>query len=372
MKHSVHSRICYVANIRLPTEKAHGIQIMKMCEAFVNTGVQVELVVPRRFNHVKENPFEYYGVKENFSIVYVPVFDLVFLGRIGFWVTTISFSISIFFYMLSKRVKIIYSRDEFPLWLVSFLKQPVVWEVHVPRDNFFVRALLRKVKRVVVISEGLRKFYSMRRGVENKIIVAHDGVDLSDFKTPFVKEDSRRSLGLPLNKNIVMYVGRIDDWKGVATLLEASRLMRDILVVIIGGGPLKRKLEQQYPNARFLGVLPYRQLPRNQKAADVLIVPNSSKSEVSRLYTSPLKVFAHMASSIPIVASDIPSIREVLNEGNAFLFKSDFPQDLARTVEFVLTNPDEAKSRAQKASRDVVDFTWEKRAERILSTTQDI
>ena len=43
-------KILYIANIRLPAEKAHGIQIMKMWEAFADLGYGVELVVPWRFN----------------------------------------------------------------------------------------------------------------------------------------------------------------------------------------------------------------------------------------------------------------------------------------------------------------------------------
>ena len=50
-------KILYIANIRLPTEKAHGIQIMKMCEAFADIGHKVELIVPWRFNFIKNRAF---------------------------------------------------------------------------------------------------------------------------------------------------------------------------------------------------------------------------------------------------------------------------------------------------------------------------
>ena len=51
-------KILYIANARIPTEKAHGIQIIKTCEAFVEFGHKVELVLPWRFNRIKENIFE--------------------------------------------------------------------------------------------------------------------------------------------------------------------------------------------------------------------------------------------------------------------------------------------------------------------------
>ena len=92
-------KIYYVANIRLPTEKAHGVQIMKMCEAFARRGAVVELVVPNRRTHIAGDPFDYYGVEENFSITRLSVIDSVSLGRLGFLLETLSFAISAFFHI---------------------------------------------------------------------------------------------------------------------------------------------------------------------------------------------------------------------------------------------------------------------------------
>jgi len=59
-------KLIYLANIRMPTEKAHGVQIMKMCEAFSENGVSVDLIVSER-GDAKKDPFQYYGVKNNFT-----------------------------------------------------------------------------------------------------------------------------------------------------------------------------------------------------------------------------------------------------------------------------------------------------------------
>ena len=80
----------YIANARIPTEKAHGIQIMKMCEAFASLGIDVELVVPWRFNSIHVDSFEYYGVKRVFKIVKIPSLDLTAFGKIGFLIQAFS------------------------------------------------------------------------------------------------------------------------------------------------------------------------------------------------------------------------------------------------------------------------------------------
>ncbi len=79
MKH-----IVYLANIRLPTEKAHGIQIMKTCEALARAGAKVTLVVTNR-KTIKADPFDYYKVERNFKIKYAYCPEFIFLGKFGFF-----------------------------------------------------------------------------------------------------------------------------------------------------------------------------------------------------------------------------------------------------------------------------------------------
>ena len=74
-------RITYITNQRMPTEKAYGVQVSKMCEAFAYSGVSVILLVPFRKNKIKEAPFEYYDIKENFKFKKIWAPDFYFSGR---------------------------------------------------------------------------------------------------------------------------------------------------------------------------------------------------------------------------------------------------------------------------------------------------
>ncbi|MFC1731692.1 glycosyltransferase family 4 protein, partial [candidate division KSB1 bacterium] len=208
----------------------------------------------------------------------------------------------------------------------------------------------------------LKDFYIEKGISKDKIIVAHDAVDLRDFDITVDKNDVRQKLGIPLDKPVAMYLGRLDPWKGVETLLETSLLLPEVTVVIAGEGSQFKEFKKKYPNVIFLGNTPYRDLPRNQRAADVLVVPNSGKSDVSRLYTSPLKVFAHMASGVPIVASDLPSLREVLNEENSTLVESDNPKALANGVKMAL----KLNKNGKNALRDVMLYTWTRRVKDVV------
>lgn len=361
--------IAYLANVRMPTEKAHGLQIAKTIEALTNLGVFVRLIVPKRENLIIETPEMYYGLRTSFPITYVPVFDTVRFGQLGFLVESISFALRAV-REIRKGYEYIYGRDEIPMLVVSyFTKTPLVWESHTGSWNLAARVLVRKAEKLVVISEGLKDFYVSKGVPKEKIVVAPDGIDLADFRYVPTKEEARAALSLPQDKPIALYVGKLDSGKGVDTLGEAAAHLPKVLVVAIGGSENELAAwRATYPHVTFLGPKPYRQLPQHLQAADVLVLPNTGKTEVSSRFTSPLKLFAYLAAGKPIVASDVPSIREVLDEDTAYLVTADNPHALAAGITRALQDT----VRAPHARTRATAYTWQTRAHVVLDALSEI
>src|SRR6185437_7157489 len=90
-------KILYIMNVRIPTDRAHGLQVMKTCEALVQAGAEVELVIPNRKNDTDEDAFLYYGLTTAFSIRRLPAVDLLR------WRVPFAFSILGFTFFLSLR-----------------------------------------------------------------------------------------------------------------------------------------------------------------------------------------------------------------------------------------------------------------------------
>jgi len=198
------------------------------------------------------------------------------------------------------------------------------------------------------LSQGLKNLYPNA----SRVLVAPDGVDLKLFDIPLSREEAKKHLGLRSNKKLVIYTGSRHLWKGVETLDEVSKLLpHNIEVMIITDKP-------------------HTEIPLYLKAADVLILPNSAKEDISKLYTSPMKLFEYMASGTPIVASDLPSIREILNDSAAFFFAPDSPESLAEAIQEALSNEAIAKSKAENAHKIALNYTWDRRAERIIRFIQ--
>lgn len=340
--------LIYIANIRLPTERAHGIQIMEMCQAFGNLNFDVELIVTNRKTPIESNPFEYYGIEKKFKITKLWCFDSVQFGWLGFWIESLSFILRVIIYVIFKK-DIFYTRDESVAVCLKFLGKKVIWEVHMGQNNLLTRFLVNSRVPMVAISGGLKDLYVGLGMPRDKIILAPDGVDLRKFDIDVKKEEAREKLGLDLRSKIAMYTGNLYSWKGVETLRKAGEsLQPEIETIIVSGKPP-------------------REIPLYLKAADVLVLPNSAKEDISKLYTSPMKLFEYMASRTPIVASDLPSIREVLSESEGYLFRPDDSKDLTEVIESVFSHMDEAKKKAETALLKVREYSWQKRAEKIVN-----
>ena len=72
--------IFFINNLRFPTEKAHGYQIVKMCEALADLGHTVTLVHPTRANYLTETVFSYYHLRPNFTVKLIKTPDFFTWG----------------------------------------------------------------------------------------------------------------------------------------------------------------------------------------------------------------------------------------------------------------------------------------------------
>src|SRR3989338_446732 len=182
-------KIIYIANIRFPTERAHGIQIAKTCEALALAGAEVELVVTDRATGIAENVQTYYHLRRVFPIHRVRVPDIVQWGRIGFLIE------SIFFALGARRHAgkgVVYCRDEWVLALLMILGvRATVWESHTGAWNSAARFVARRARALIPITRGLSDFYAERGIPRAKMWVAPDGVSLEDFLCPAPKEEVR-------------------------------------------------------------------------------------------------------------------------------------------------------------------------------------
>ncbi|MFA4941345.1 MAG: glycosyltransferase [Patescibacteria group bacterium] len=374
-------KIIYIANVRIPTEKAHGLQISKMCEQFAERGYEVELWVPSRKNNINTDVFSFYNIKNNFKIKKVFCLDLFFLekfiGPFSFWVEFASF----YFFVLIKSAflsprTVIYTREPLVCLFKIFFFQ-IVFECHSiseKKKSFFF--LVRFAKRIITISSGLKKIFLENGFKEEQIFISPDAVDLSVFDIGATKEEARRKLNLPTDQQLIIYTGKFKTMgmdKGISDILKSLVFLpEDIIFLAVGGS--KDDIAQYQKQAedleignrvKLVGHVSQSELAIYQKAADILLMPFPFNQHYA-YYMSPLKMFEYMAAKRPIIASNLPSIKEVLNSQNSCLCQPDNPKDLSEKISLILDNKTLGESLSEQAYSDVKNYTWEKRAEGIL------
>lgn len=240
-----------------------------------------------------------------------------------------------------------------------------------PRVRRLEETVLRDAAHLITLTETCRQLLLEEYGVPpERVLVAPDAVAEVPTELPPRPADARR----------VVYAGQLYPWKGVSTLIRALTLVPEVRLKIVGGmspddehGSALRQLAVEQGVAErieFTGLLPHRQVAGAIAGAAAAVLPLPD-NPMSRYFTSPLKLFEYMAAGLPIVASDLPALREVLqHERNALLAPPDDPAGLADALRRLLSEPALAERLRRQAHADVAGRTWSARAASILRAIQ--
>jgi glycosyltransferase involved in cell wall biosynthesis len=184
----------------------------------------------------------------------------------------------------------------------------------------------------------------------------------------------KQEAGSAVENPIVAYAGHLYAWKGVDVLLEAIALVPAVRGLIVGGheaepdlGRVRGLAERLGIAARvtFTGLVAPGHVPDLLRTATILALPNPA-SAISNRFTSPLKLFEYMAAGRAIVASDLPSVREVLHDGvDALLVPPGDAVALAGAIRRLVAEPALAEQLGRRAAEAAPRYSWSRRAERL-------
>ncbi|MEW6144048.1 MAG: glycosyltransferase family 4 protein [Thermodesulfobacteriota bacterium] len=377
MPNAAPERVFYVGSPELFSRGASAIHIMKMCQAMARLGVKTTLLIPTDRTHGEM--FQYYGVESKFRIVPFPYFGNSSARNITHGVLA-----SVYAGRKRKEFDLAVTRNiVFASLAANVIRAPFVYDAHHPLVTG-ARVLFNSFKRsnhlvrFTTNSRGLGEIY-LREGLPpEKLVVAHNGVDLEGYRSLPEKSRARADLGLPEGRKIVCYSGNIYEGRGIEYLIDIAPGMSDALFLIVGG--LEKDVvrcrtlarEKNAANIKFTSYVSHDMVPLYLAASDLLVMPYTSHMTIrggtyAQDFTSPIKLFEYMASGRPIVATSIPSVSEVLEDGvNAVLVPPDSAEALEAGIKRALADPPLSARLAERASYDVRGYTWEERAKKLL------
>lgn len=369
-------KLRYITHWRFPSEKTMSPLIMKTCAEFARQGFEVELITPWRSNVDFKgiDPFEYHNVEQNFVFTKIPGIDFHIPGmdKIRYFVMTIAFALSLVLYELFRSNKdvVYYSHDIRDIFLLAFIKKNIFLEIHdfyKTSSRFFNAAIFKRISGFIstnkIKMDVLHNEYDIPY---SKMIHKPNAVSLEQFAVAMSKEEAQEKLSIRTQRPVVLYFGHLFNWKGVDTLLEAHKELKDFDIYFVGGTKpdierMKHKAQNmQATNVYFAGHRPHAEAAAWFSLADVLVLPNTGKMDVSKYETSPVKLFEYMASGRPIVASRLPSIESIVTDDMVWFFEPDNSTDLAQVIIQVISDP-KRDVKTKLARQEVNQYTWEKR-----------
>jgi len=242
------------------------------------------------------------------------------------------------------------------------------------------------VDRLIAVSHDTKNEHVELGIPEEKIEVIPNGVDMEKFRI-IDQEEARKELGLPQDRQIVLFAGYLRPRKGLQYLIEAiPKLVKDHsegkdggsgdgpLFLILGEGEQRAELERKITeyhlenNVRLMGLMPHDRMPYFVNAMDCLVLPTQKEGR-------PNVVIEAMAVEKPVVASAVSGIPELMVEGQTgyLIPPRDIPE-IEESLGKILADPEKAKKMGVAGRERILELnlTWENKAKKTIAVYEEL
>jgi glycosyltransferase involved in cell wall biosynthesis len=370
-------KIALITNSRIPSLTANSIQAMKVAQALMQLGHDLRMYAPAETEPAtQESLLTHYGLRLSPRLELLPSikrlkrFDFIFHAQRA----AKNFGAELIYTWLPQSAVL-------GLWA----GYPVVLEMHADNSGklgaWWMRQFWKSNGRKVmtVTTSALRNALERSTNLQLKdeaVLLAPNGVELEKYDGLPNPVEARRQLNLP-DGLTVGFTGHIYPGRGADLLFALAKEMPLVNFLWVGGTPelvahWRGELQHaQMTNVTMTGFVKHESIPLYQAAADILLMPYSRSIEASSgqdiaEVINPMKMFEYMAASRAIICADLPSIREVLNAGNAVLVEAGNFGKWKAEIESLLADDMRRQALSAQARKDVARLTWVKREELVM------
>ncbi|NHB96414.1 glycosyltransferase [Photorhabdus stackebrandtii] len=383
-------KIAYIDPYPVPDYRVASLQILQNVDAFARQGANVYLVVPEGKNTAEEilgrslsSSAKLISLRNIRRKWYFPLnTQKMFYFQVSGWLSknevdaVFTRNLKIAKYLLCKYPKIPLFFESHEIFAQSFKESHDLGKNKNQRKYQRLREtehfVYSQSKIVFVLTSLLRDDIIGEYNVDTSIIVAPDGVDMLAAESMSSNKLASTKSKFPTQ---ILYLGSLHRWKGVPTAIKAMSHLENAVLNIAGGEPEQiqqlRQIAQQIgvcDRVNFLGFIQPKLRFQIIADNDICLLP-LTKTSIGSRYTSPLKLFEYMAMGKPVVISDFPSIRDVVDENAVSFADSENAESFAQQIQLLRDNPDRVKAQVDYAKMLVTErLNWDKRARLIMQT----
>lgn len=252
-----------------------------------------------------------------------------------------------------------------------------VYPSYKPLTRKLTQKVISEADQLIAVSQALKKSAEVLAQPKREIRVIYMGCDTEAFRPDAAaRERTRELLGIPPQERIILFVGRLVEAKGIFELIEAFSQLQSrypkVHLVLVGDGQDRQRLEDQARQKKlddvihFVGARPHSEMPSWLNAADLLVLPSHNEG-------LPNAIVEAMACGIPVVATKVGGIPEVVEDKKSGLLIEKKIDSLITAIDSLLKDPEKRKQMGAYG-RSIIEqnFSWQQSARALRELYDEI
>jgi teichuronic acid biosynthesis glycosyltransferase TuaC len=235
---------------------------------------------------------------------------------------------------------------------------------------------LKNSDRIIAVSNATKRYVLSLGADPARTSVIHNGVDINRFKpSDQARAKVRKKLGIPDTATVVLTVRRLVYKNGIDTLIESAQVALkqnpNLVFLAVGTGPDRDAVQTRIRQLgianrfRLAGFVPDADLPAYYNAADLFVLPSKSGEGL------PLVALEAISTGLPVIATKVGGIAEVIAEGNGTLVPPDEPEQMAKEIlEFSKTDLSAVKASVRTIAEGT--FNWETNVKSLMEIYEEL
>ncbi len=254
-----------------------------------------------------------------------------------------------------RRKKLVYDSHEYFTEVPELQNRPKVQNIWLKIEKF----ILPKIKYSYTVCQSVADIYNKKYGINMQVV---RNIPECTQKLPQKKHPIFNDIN---HKKIILYQGAVNIGRGLKHIINAMQYIDNQTLIIIGDGDILQELKTTVKQKRleskviFTGKIPFSELYKYTRHADIGISIEENIG-LNYYYALPNKLFDYIRAGVPVLASELPEIKQIVAGYNIGSFiKNHEPKHIAEKIKQMSDNPEQIKIWKQNLKKASEELCWE-------------